>query len=361
MIQPSAPGSTIMQLNMGEGKSSVIIPMVVTAVANGQRFARVIVLKALSAQMFHLLVARLGGLVNRRVYYMPFSRQVDLSSSQNVDVIHSLLRRCVHEGGVMLAQPEHVLSFKLMSIDRRLHGKSSKDSHSLSKLEALQSLMVSLSRDILDEADAVLDIKYQLVYTSGTQRSLDDSPDRWVIIQQLLSLTASSMADLKNTFPNDIDYRPIALERFPIIRILQTPALDRVMEAITNRIGQMILDGSVSNINLSFISEDRDRLLLLRFLTCRLVDVKEVEKARALCGTAWKGCLLIRGMLAFGVLEHVLKDKRYRVNYGLCTKRSQLAVPYSAKVCHHRFIQSVTKKYFDRTSLLSGQSSAIQT
>jgi hypothetical protein len=363
MIQPSFPGSTIMQLNMGEGKSSVIIPMVVAAVANGQRLARVIVLKALSAQMFHLLVSRLGGLVNRRVFYMPFSRQVDLSSSQNVDIIHNTLRRCVDEGGVMLVQPEHALSFKLMSIDRRLQASSPKDLHGLSKLEALQDWIVSLSRDVLDEADAVLDVKYQLVYTSGTQHPLDNSPDRWTIIQQLLSLAASSMADLKEKFPDDIYHRPVAPERFPVVRILHTPDVVRVMEAIKNRVREMVLDGGIPNVNLSFISEDRDRSLLSRFLTSRLLNVKEIEEAKTLCGTAWKGCLVIRGMLAFGILEHVLMDKRYRVNYGLCTTRSLLAVPYSAKVCGRPFIHSVelTDKRVDRTSPLFDLSLVIRT
>lgn len=74
--------NSVLQLNMGEGKSSVIAPMVASALADGQRFVRVIVLKSLSNQMFQSLVQRLSGLVNRRVFYMPFSRNRKLEPGQ---------------------------------------------------------------------------------------------------------------------------------------------------------------------------------------------------------------------------------------------------------------------------------------
>src|SRR5690606_30452162 len=60
--------SQVMQLNMGEGKSSVIIPMVTADLANRERLVRVLVLKPLATQMFHLLVQKVGGLINRRIY-----------------------------------------------------------------------------------------------------------------------------------------------------------------------------------------------------------------------------------------------------------------------------------------------------
>jgi hypothetical protein len=337
MIQPSASRSTIMQLNMGEGKSSVIIPMIVTAVADGHQFARVVVLKALSAQMFHILVTRLAGLVNRRVYYMPFSRQVDLSSNETVATIHSLMRRCAAEGGVLLALPEHLLSFKLKTIDRQLQFGSLQQAHTMTGLKDMHNWVLSHSRDVIDEADAVLDVKYQLVYTSGAQRPLDDSPDRWVIIQQFLSLVAATLADLKDVFPNDIEYRQVSEQCFPFVRILRTPALPNILHATRTNTIEMVLNGGIQNLNLSFVTEDHDRSLLLRVLAHRHIDEVEFGEAKQLCGTAWKGCLLIRGMLAFGVLEHVLTNKRYRVNYGLCAERSRLAVPYAAKVGHYSF------------------------
>lgn len=54
-----------MQLNMGEGKSSVIVPIVVAALADCSKLVRVVVNKAQSRQMLHELVSKLGGLINR--------------------------------------------------------------------------------------------------------------------------------------------------------------------------------------------------------------------------------------------------------------------------------------------------------
>ncbi|THH06264.1 hypothetical protein EW146_g9666, partial [Bondarzewia mesenterica] len=55
MIAPSSGENTALQLNMGEGKSSVIVPLVSAALADGTSLVRVVVLKSLSNQMFQLL------------------------------------------------------------------------------------------------------------------------------------------------------------------------------------------------------------------------------------------------------------------------------------------------------------------
>jgi len=64
MMLPSSGSNSIVQLNMGLGKSSVIVPMAAAALADGTQLARVVVLKPLAMQMFHLLAKRLGGMLN---------------------------------------------------------------------------------------------------------------------------------------------------------------------------------------------------------------------------------------------------------------------------------------------------------
>ena len=66
---------------MGEGKSSVIVPLVASTLADGSKLVRVVTLKPLSNQMFQLLVTRLSGLANRPIFYLPFSRGLRMSSS----------------------------------------------------------------------------------------------------------------------------------------------------------------------------------------------------------------------------------------------------------------------------------------
>ena len=119
MISPMSGLNSIMQLNMGLGKSSVIVPIAAAILADGKKLARVVVLKSLATQMFQLLLKKLGGLINRRIFFLPISRSLPL----NVQVatrIRNIYEECMKIGGVFLVQPEHLLSFELLGLDRAL-------------------------------------------------------------------------------------------------------------------------------------------------------------------------------------------------------------------------------------------------
>ena len=132
-----------MQVNMGEGKSSVIIPIVAAALADGKQLVRVIVPKALTVQMFDLLVARLGGLANRPIYYLPFSRTPERDydgkvTSLQIDDLHNLMLQCMADRGILLVQPEHVVSLKLKSIEEQMRpGNATTDPSMKSKYRSL--------------------------------------------------------------------------------------------------------------------------------------------------------------------------------------------------------------------------------
>ncbi|KAH9169132.1 hypothetical protein EDB89DRAFT_1509576 [Lactarius sanguifluus] len=119
MISPTCQRSASFQLNMGEGKSSVIVPLVAATLADGSNLARIVTLKPLSNQMYQVLLSRLSDLADRRIFYVPFSRNLEMSASV-VQSISTLYRRCAEEGGVLVVQPEHLLSQKLMCIDTLL-------------------------------------------------------------------------------------------------------------------------------------------------------------------------------------------------------------------------------------------------
>jgi len=76
MISPwdtATAKNCVMQLHMGEGKSSVIIPILCVSLADREKLVRVIVPMPLSKEMLNYL-ARLSGLINRKIFYLPFSR-----------------------------------------------------------------------------------------------------------------------------------------------------------------------------------------------------------------------------------------------------------------------------------------------
>jgi len=109
-----------------------------------------------------MLVSKLGGLLNRRIYHMPFSRALKLSVSQ-ANMIGEIYNDCMASRGVMLVQPEHILSFKLMGIECLLSGQPDLGR----SLLRTQQFFDDRSRDIVDESDENFSVKFELVYTMG--------------------------------------------------------------------------------------------------------------------------------------------------------------------------------------------------
>jgi hypothetical protein len=329
MSTPSSGRNMVLQLNMGEGKTSVIVPIVAATLADGNTLLRVVVLKALSSQMFHLLVERLGGLLNRRVFYLPFSRQNEYSVPDLV-AAENLLHECAQEGGILVAQPEHILSFRLMTAEKLINTDHRGGKKLAQYLARIETWLGNHSRDILDESDEILHVRYQLIYTIGEQQPLENHPDRWTIVQQVLSIVQKIGDFLKSQHPNDFDYHRHGAGRFPTIRLLSS-STTHASDALINHVANEIIEFGLPSVNITHLPSFH-RELVRRVLT--QVDISEdtFERVKTICSGIWRSVLLLRGLLALGVLPNVLRDRRYRVNYGLDLHRSLLAVPYMAKV-----------------------------
>jgi Protein of unknown function (DUF3638) len=334
MISPSSKQNISLQLNMGEGKSSVIVPLVASTLADGSNLLRVVTLKPLSNQMFQLLVTRLSGLLNRPIFYIPFSRSLHMSVSL-VKTIRRLYRRCAAEGGVLVVQPEHILSQKLMHIDFFITSGGNTERHSVAhELRALQDWVTKVSRDVLDESDELLHVRYQLVYTAGEQMPVDDHPNRWTTIQQVFSRLQVHAVKLHAKYPTMIAVDNVTLNGFPVIRILDS--------AVFRDIYSLILDdalgGGLYNLPLGVLPSAL-RGAARRFISQKEASNEDRDLIRLHCAgtTIFEGILLLRGLLTDcdGILGYVLKERRWRVDYGLDPSRTLLAVPYRAKV---RFI-----------------------
>ncbi|KAI8314949.1 hypothetical protein K4K61_003395 [Colletotrichum sp. SAR11_59] len=105
MRDPPSGKNTTMQLLMGEGKSSVILPIVAAALADGSRIVRIFVSKPQSKQTQQMLESQLGGLVNQ------------------AEALALFCIECMTSGGILLVQPEHTLSFQLMGVETAINGK----------------------------------------------------------------------------------------------------------------------------------------------------------------------------------------------------------------------------------------------
>ncbi|PQE07113.1 p-loop containing nucleoside triphosphate hydrolase protein [Rutstroemia sp. NJR-2017a BVV2] len=324
MMSPSLEKNSVMQLNMGLGKSSVIVPIVAAALANRTQLVRVIVLKPLVMQMFHLLVKKLGGMLNRRIFYMPISRSLRLDV-RKARQIRDLYEECMQVGGILLLQPEHILSFELMGLERLLSG----DAELGSIMVQTQDWLRANTRDILDESDEILSVRFELIYTIGEQRSLQFSPDRWVIIEQVLGLLGDAASQFQARWPHGLEVVPAQPGGFPRIRILQSPAGKELLEHVASELCEVGLPG----VPVCYFSA-KVRKALLEFLTNPELTIAEIQSLReAIHGSELmsKGVLLLKGLFADRILEFALEQKRWRVNYGLDPSRTMLAVPYHAK------------------------------
>ena len=322
-MAPQSGRNTTLQLHMGEGKSSVIIPMAASVLANGSQIVRVIVPKALTAQMFQLLVDRLGGLLNRRIYHLPFSRSLQLNQS-GVKLLLSILQECKREGGVIVAQTDHLLSFKLMAVEKQL----GQDKGLRIALLAAQRWLHSHVRDILDECDEILHVRNQLVYTIDSQRPLHGSPERWTSAQQVLDLVKCHATSLWSCFPREVEVENRPHGAFPHFRILHHNA----GKNLVLKIAWDITNGLLPNYSFAQAPQHVQNAIY-RFLSLVDVSSNEIRMVHDYIGKnhVWTGLLHLRGLLAYGILLFALKERRWRVDFGLAPWRTMLAVPYRAK------------------------------
>ena len=314
-----------MQLNMGEGKSSVIVPISVAVLADGDQVVRVIVPKALTSQMFQLLVDRLGGLANRRIYFLPFSRSVEINPQQ-IASLRDVMAECMHNHGILVVQPEHVLSLKLVTVEKQLSQAENNGVPAL--LLELQRWLHSRSRDILDESDEILHVRYELVYTIGHQRHMEGFPERWTTTQQILGLVNKCAPSLRERFPLGVERERGPSGSFPHLRILHADAGRKLISWVV----QDIMDGHLPNFSFGQLRSGL-KDAIRSFISHERVSQKKVQlvKEHAQESSLWGGLLLLRGLLATGILLFAFRDRRWRVDYGLAPVRTMLAVPYRAK------------------------------
>ncbi|PHH61174.1 hypothetical protein CDD81_697 [Ophiocordyceps australis] len=323
IIQPPSSANSLLQLNMGKGKTSCIVPMVVSVLADSKRLCRLIVPKALTQQAAQILQSRIGGLLGREIRQVPFSRRTPTSSCVQAAYL-DLHRQVRDSSGVILAVPEHILSYKLSGFQRLADGK-------LEEAQAMfqgQDWLDSTCRDVLDESDFTLAVKTQLIYPSGQLVPVDGHPDRWVLAQSLLSLVEDRLSDLCSSFPNGIQ----VLERtpgFPMIYITHS----EVEKALRDSLTEAIIQGRTSFLPVS-ISLSKTATKMLRKLLSEDAPERQtferVERALAATPSIYKGLVLARGLLLQGILFLCLR-KRWNVQYGLHPDRDPIAVPYEAK------------------------------
>ncbi|KAH3760540.1 DUF3638 family protein [Pelomyxa schiedti] len=162
------------QLNMGEGKTSVILVLLCQMLATGsQKLVRVNVLEPLMGMMKTVLSSRFGQLLRRRIYTLPFTRSVNISKS-NLEKILETLEECRRQRHVLLVTPEHRMCLQLKSQE-----------------VLLQYLDYQNARDVFDWNEFL-----ERTYDGGVSDTEVERRSRWDVIRgALVSLGYLSPTD----------------------------------------------------------------------------------------------------------------------------------------------------------------------
>ncbi|KAK6347384.1 hypothetical protein TWF718_005223 [Orbilia javanica] len=322
-IEPASGNNSVLQMNMGQGKTSCIMPMAASVLADSKRLLRVVVPRALLLQTVQIIHARLGGLVGREVRHVPFSRQTS-TSPDVIKAFHEIHLKILRSSGLMICLPEHTLSFMLSGLQRLSDGRTEE----AKPMVRLQSWLNKFSRDVLDESDFTLAVRTQLIYPSGSQKAFDGHPHRWKTAQVLLQLVEGYLDDVHTKHPRSLEIVRRPSGGYPFVYFLRRDA----EETLIKRLVDDICTGKTTILPLA----DRDPRIqraVKQFISEAKITPSLPAEIRALFSdkvAVLKTIYLLRGLFVHRILLLALK-KRWNVQYGLHPTRDPVAVPYHAK------------------------------
>lgn len=345
IIAPPTGGNSVLQMNMGKGKTSCIVPMAVAALSDGENLARLVVPKPLLLQTAQTVQARLGGLAGREVRHVTFSRRTPTGSAM-MDLYERLHHEIRHSRGLIIGTHEQLLSFKLSGWQRLVDATSTttttraekkKQKAAAAKMIQFQRWLEHTSRDILDESDYTLAVKTQLIYPSGPETTVDGHPFRWLVAEGLLALVEHHLPALQRQFQGSIEVIRRPGVTFPMVKFLR----EDVQVALHNRIVDDVCAGRAWFLRPGRPGRRPDKGQARRVATVRRVLSDEhiseellreavAAFAHAEAESAAKKLLTARGLLVNRVLMLCL-GRRWNVQYGLSPDRHPIAVPFEAK------------------------------
>ena len=191
--------SSVQQMLMGAGKTTVVGPLLALILADGQSLVTQVVPSALLPMSRAVLRSRFTSLLPKRILTLEFER----SWPDDPRLLARLLQRLEmarRERGLVIGTAVSVKSLMLKYVEL-LHQLDSADFSSLSKAqeEALQaksqaadvlSRVLSLFRRgvlIMDEVDLLLHpLKSELNFPIGARLPLQPQPDRWLLAMHLI-------------------------------------------------------------------------------------------------------------------------------------------------------------------------------
>jgi hypothetical protein len=220
-----------------------------------------------------------------------------------------------------------------MGMERLLSPNGGASDSVAQSLLSAQRWLDCRARDILDESDEILHARYQLIYTLGQHKTIESHPDRWTTTQQVLSLVKYHAITIRSKHPEGIEIASMLPGVFPVIRLLQEAAGRDLMEIVVDS----VFGGQLPNC-LFHLFPESIKIAAREFITNKNVGTETLSLLSNHCvaSGAWSTLLLLRGLIAHGIVLYAFKERRFRVDYGLDPTRTLLAVPYRSVYYKHQ-------------------------
>ncbi|KAJ1618864.1 hypothetical protein T492DRAFT_916482 [Pavlovales sp. CCMP2436] len=334
----------IAQLNMGLGKTRVVVPYLLLHWAQEGRGEEACVVRLYflaqlldegSALLHRTLTADVLG---RKIFHMPFCRDVVVSEPRTRALLASL-RHCRRSGGALVLAPEHRLSMLLKALELGMSPVAEHQAaqRGLGELERLRFV------DLFDESDSILSHRRQLIYAVGLQNRLQGGKRRWQAIMAVLHVVRTSprVQELLRQDENAVWAEREPPHRHDKLRLVADEELARVLPLLYEELTESLFQDPPHSLR--WMEGVRVEFPVLcdqikRAATDASVSFEEaapdlVADSALAGGELLDDVLAIRGLLAHGVLAHCLQ-KRHRVEFGVAragaAHHKRLAVPFVA-------------------------------
>ncbi|RSL78521.1 hypothetical protein CEP52_017624, partial [Fusarium oligoseptatum] len=305
IISPASASNSVLQMNMGQGKTSLVVP------------------RPLLLQTAQVIQSRIGGLVGRVVRHIPFSRRSPMRMD-TINLFQSIHKDIRDSGGVMLCLPEHIMSFKLSGLQSLADG----DLKQAKRMIDIQRWLERSCRDVLDESDFTLSTKTQLIYPSGVPMMVDGHPQRWQVVEELLLLVLDHVPYLQSRFSGGFEVMR-RHQGYPILHFLHA----EVDKSLNTLLVNDICEGRLPQLQFKDATDVDAQRDVGRIVSGVDTDPPTWQRAaESLTDDVFglKNLYLLRGLISQGLLLTCLK-KRWNVQYGLHPQRAPIAVPFEAK------------------------------
>ncbi|KAL0213195.1 hypothetical protein RCL1_006821 [Eukaryota sp. TZLM3-RCL] len=266
------------QLHMGEGKSTVIVPLIVLGILLAKLIPRINVIRSQLVTCVNKYVNTFG-LMGIRLSLFSCSRK----SSHDCDFYSNLL----YNSNVLICAPEDRQSFFLKS-----------------KSVVLHSTWFDNIKEVIDESDDQFDPKNQLIYPYGDPQTIDGGSLRWIAAESVLQ--------------GLLHFLQIEDDGF-ILPVLELP------ENLKEKILRFVLDGNTClhrMYHFDFTTEVKNCIIAFA--------LNSNSPLPELSASGQQLALVLRGYFLHGLINRALR-LRYRVQYGIDERRNPIAVPFRAR------------------------------